>query len=57
MIQTHGVTSIGIIVGYIWHGYLSGRMISEIYLFIIVLLLLYLPALLPPIQTKKEGDV
>lgn len=57
MIQAHGLTSIGIIIGYIWQGYLNGRMISEIYLFIIVLLLLYLPALLPPIQTKKEGNI
>ena len=56
MIQAHGITSIGIISGYILHGYLMGRMISEIYLFIIVLFPLYLPALLPPRQGTLDKN-
>jgi 1,4-dihydroxy-2-naphthoate polyprenyltransferase len=56
MIQAHALTSIGIIIGYIIQGYLNGRAISEIYLFIIVLLLLYLPALLPPRQAASKEN-
>ncbi len=56
MIQAHGLTSIGIIAGYILHGYLSGRTISGIYLFIIVLFLMYIPALIPPRQLTLEKN-
>jgi 1,4-dihydroxy-2-naphthoate polyprenyltransferase len=53
MIQAHGLTSFGIIAGYIYYGYLNGRMIEEIHLFILIMVLLYLPALFPPLHLKK----
>jgi len=53
MIQSHGLTSFAIIAGYVWNGYLNGQMIFEIIPFITLLILLYLPALIPPIQIKK----
>jgi hypothetical protein len=56
MIQAHALTSIGIIAGFIFNGYLNGKAISEIYLFIIVLLLMYLPALLPPKQLAANEN-
>ncbi|MDG6218000.1 MAG: prenyltransferase [Candidatus Thermoplasmatota archaeon] len=52
MIQAHALTSIGIIVGYIWFGYIQGQKMFEMYLFIILLLAIYFPALLPPLQVK-----
>lgn len=54
MIQAHALTSFGIIVGYIWHGFNQGKPITEITLFLIVLLILYVPALIPPFQTKLQ---
>ncbi|MBS3749583.1 MAG: prenyltransferase [Candidatus Thermoplasmatota archaeon] len=54
MIQAHAITSFGIIIGYIWHGYTQGKPVTEITLFLLVLLVLYVPALIPPFQTKLE---
>ncbi len=53
MIQSHGLTSFTIIAGYLWNGYLTGLRIYEILPFILVLFLMYIPALLPPLQIKK----
>ena len=54
MIQAHGLTSLGIIAGYIYYGFLNGRLIAEIYFFMTIMILLYLPALFPPLHLKKE---
>jgi 1,4-dihydroxy-2-naphthoate octaprenyltransferase len=54
MIQSHGLTSFAIIFGYLWDGYLNGQIIFEIIPFFILIILLYIPSLIPPIQMKKE---
>jgi len=54
MIQAHALTSFGLIAGYIWYGYMQAKPLTEIGFFIIILSLLYVPALIPPIQTKQK---
>ena len=54
MIQAHALTSFGLIAGYIWYGYMQAKPLTEIGFFTLILLLLYVPALIPPIQTKQK---
>ncbi|MFO8078122.1 MAG: prenyltransferase [Thermoplasmatota archaeon] len=53
MIQAHALTSFGLIAGYILHGYMQAKPLTEIGFFTLILLVLYLPALIPPMQTKQ----
>jgi 1,4-dihydroxy-2-naphthoate octaprenyltransferase len=57
MIHAHALTSIGMIAGYIWYGFYEGKDLFEVSLFSLILLVLYLPALLPPIHLKNEKNL